>query len=236
MLICIDESGSINNHNPNTPYFVISLVHVIDEDKTQRAFNRFVSSTPERLRELDRDRINSRGKIKRTGGKMFKDGKFLELKGTQFNRDMKCKFLEYFAKDPHFEVFFIKISNANIQDQFCKNTARVFNYSLRLALGYFIRRGMLPNEECILKLDERNERTESKYFLENYLNTELIMNGSCKGPFLVRYFDSAKNSLIQIADVYANWFYSHLRTGAYATELQQQKDAGIVKGIFKFPL
>lgn len=65
---------------------------------------------------------------------------------------------------------------------------------------------------------------------------ELIMNGTCKGPFSVTYFDSANNRLIQIADVYANWFYSHLQTGAYSEELQTQRNAGIVKGIFEFPL
>lgn len=237
LLIYIDESGSINNHNTaHSPYFVISLVHAIEKEKAQRAYKRFVSSHHDRLRELDADRVNDKGEIVRPGGKMFKDGKFHELKGTQFDAKMKRDFLAFFAQKPSFEVFFIKIANAKLEDRFCSNTARVFNYPLRLALGYYIKKGVLPNEECILQLDERNERTESKFFLEDYLNTELIMNGSCNGPFSVRYFDSASNKLIQIADVYANWFYSHLQTGAYSTELQQQKDAGIIKGIFEFPL
>lgn len=237
MLIYIDESGSVNNHNTShCPYFVIALIHVKDKEKTQRAYKRFVSSNLKRLHELDTDRLDSSGRVIKAGGKMFSDGKFRELKGSQFDADMKRKFLSFFAEKQHFEVYYIKIENAKLSDRFCSNTARVFNYPLRLALGYFIRSGMLPNEECILQLDERNERTETRYFLEEYLNTELIMNGSCNGPFKVRYFDSANNKIIQIADVYANWFYSQLQTGAYDTELKMQKDAGIIRGIFEFPL
>ncbi len=237
MLIYIDESGSVNNHNLlHSPYFVIALVHVKDKEGALKAYKRFVSSNFARLLELDKERVDDKGKLLRPGGKMFKDGKFHELKGAQFDAEMKRKFLAFFAQKPLFEVYFIKINNAMLEDRFCTNTARVFNYPLRLALGYYIKTGMLPNEECLLQLDERNERTESKFFLENYLNTELIMNGSCNGPFSVRYFDSACNRLIQIADVYANWFYSHLRTDAYNAELQQQMAAGIVKGVFEFPL
>lgn len=84
-------------------------------------------------------------------------------------------------------------------------------------------------------MDERNERTETKYFLENYLNTELFMNGTINGKFDVAYFDSSTNSLIQIADVFANLLYSHLQTGGYDEELQKLKDAGILKFTFEFP-
>ena len=38
MNIYIDESGSINNHNYLTPYFVIALVHVTDGEKLIRAY------------------------------------------------------------------------------------------------------------------------------------------------------------------------------------------------------
>lgn len=237
MLIYIDESGSVNNHNTShCPYFVIALVHVKDKEKTQRAYKRFVSSNIERLRELDAEKRNAKGKVVKSGGKMFADGKFRELKGSQFDADMKRKFLAFFAEKPHFEVYYIKIENAELTDKFCSNTARAFNYLLKLALNSFISRGMLPNEECILQLDERNERTETRYFLEEYLNTELIMNGSCNGPFKVSYFDSANNKLVQLADVYANWFYSQLQTGAYGKELKEQQEAGIIRSIFEFPL
>ena len=236
MQICIDESGSINNHSNYCPYFVIALVHVIDKEKTRRAYKRFVSSNLNRLRELDSEKKNGKGLVLKQGNKMFKNGKFCELKGSQLDPDMKRRFLSFFASEKHFEVFYIKMNNAKLSDKICSNTARAFNYPLKLALGHFIRSGLLPDEECSLQLDERNERTEAKYFLEQYLNTELIMDGTSNGLFSVHYFDSEYNRIIQIADVYANWFYSHLKTGAYSKELEEQQKAGIIKGIFEFPL
>ena len=237
MNIYIDESGSINNKiSSRSPYFVIALVYVKDKDKLQRAYKRFVSSNISRLKELDQDRTNSNGKVIKEGGKMFDGDKFKELKGTQFDPDMKRKFLEFFSRKPYFEVFYIRISNARITDQFCANTARCFNYTLRLALNYFIKKGLLPNEECILQLDERNEKTETKFFLENYLNTELTFSGDCNGPFRVSYFDSSENHMIQIADVFSNWYFSQLLSGDYSDEFEKLKDDGIIKFIFDFPL
>lgn len=166
---------------------------------------------------------------------MFSDGVFKELKGSQFDRDMKIVFADFFSRKQTFEIFFIKIENSKLTDAFCQNTARVFNYTMKLALEYFILKGFLPNEDCTLQLDERNEKTETKFFLENYLNTELSMNGTAKGKFDVTYFDSADNSLIQIADVFANLYYSHMQTGAYEEEIKKLKDAGILKFIFEFP-
>ena len=237
MNIYIDESGSINNTTSSRkPYFVIALVHVTEKNKLQRTYKRFVSSNFERLKELDKDRVDSRGKILREGGKMFDGDTFKELKGTQFDPEMKRKFLEFFSRKPYFEVFYIRISNAKITDRFCENTARCFNYTLRLALNYFITNGLLPNEECHLQLDERNEKTETKYFLENYLNTELALGSSCNGPFKVSYFDSSNNHMIQIADVFSNWYYSHLFSDEYSAEFDKLKEQGIIKFIFEFPL
>lgn len=236
MNIYIDESGSINNHLPNNKYFVIAMVHVIDKSGLKRAYKRFISSYHDRLMELDKDKFHPKtGKVIKAGGKMFSNGKFKELKGAQFDRDMKQKFIDFFSRKPAFHVYFIKISNERLTDDFCENTARVFNYTIKLALDYFIRKGFIPNEDCSLQLDERNEKTETKYFLENYLNTELSMSGAASGKFNVTYFDSANNSLIQIADVFANLYYSHLQTGAYEAEFKKLEDSGIVKFYFTFP-
>jgi hypothetical protein len=106
---------------------------------------------------------------------------------------------------------------------------------MKLALEFLIRKGYLPNEDCHLHLDERNEKTETKFFLENYLNTELSMNGTASGKFSVTYYDSSDNNLIQIADIFANLYYSHLQTGGYADEIKKLEDAGILKFVFEFP-
>ena len=74
MNIYIDESGSINNHNSLTPYFVIALVHVFERDKLSRAYKRFVSSNYQRLLKLDADKIHPKtGQVIKYGGKMFAD-------------------------------------------------------------------------------------------------------------------------------------------------------------------
>ena len=233
MNLYIDESGSINNHIPNNKYFVIGIIHATNKVALKRTYKRFVSSNYDELKKLDQDKIHSKsGKIIKSGGKMFSAGKFKELKGAQFDRDMKLKFINFFSQKSSFEVYYIKIANEKLTDCFCENTARVFNYTVRLTLDSLIQRGLLPNEDCFLQLDERNEKTETRYFLENYLNTELAMNGTASGKFEMTYFDSSQNKLIQIADVFANLYYSHLQTGAYKEELQKLKDTSIHKFIF----
>ncbi len=236
MNLYIDESGSINNHISNNKFFIIAIIHATDKEALKRAYKRFVSSNYDKLWDLDQDKVHPQtGEIIKTGGKMFSNSKFNELKGSQFDRDMKLRFINFFAQKPSFEVYYIKIANEKLTDRFCENTARVFNYTIRLALGYFIQKGFLPDENCSLQLDERNEKTETRYFLENYLNTELSMSGTASGKFDVSYFDSANNSIIQIADVFANLYYSHLQTGAYEEEFQKLKESGILKFIFEFP-
>ena len=53
MLICVDESGSINNHNQNQPYFVIALIHVLGKGSLKRKYDKFVRDNITRLKELD---------------------------------------------------------------------------------------------------------------------------------------------------------------------------------------
>jgi hypothetical protein len=237
LVIYIDESGSINNHISGNEYFIIALVRVVDKDSIKKSYKRFVSSNFDRLLMLDCDKVKpSTGQVIKEGGKMFCKGNFRELKGSQLDKKMKQKFVDFFVQKHSFELYYIIIDNKKLTDRFCENTARVFNYTLRLGLEYFISTGYLQSEDCILQLDERNEKTESKYFLENYLNTELSMNGTTGGKFAVQYFDSANNNIIQIADVFANLYYSHMKTGGYKEYIQKLKDAKILKCLFKFPV
>ncbi len=239
MNIYIDESGSINNKISNMdPYFIIALIHVHDDKgkPLKNAYKRFVSSNMDRLRELDVDKYDANGKLLKAGGKMFVNGKFHELKGNQFDPSMKRSFLQYITRNNYFEVYFIRVFNSKLSNAFCENTARGFNYCICLSLKYYLEHGFLPNENCNLQLDERNERTETKHFLANYLNTELKLSGVAQGTFSVQYYDSANNYAVQIADVFANWYYSQLKTGAYTVEWTNLKNAGIIRHVFDFPL
>ena len=232
----IDESGSINNKIPTNKYFVIALVNVLDKEGLNRVFKRFVSSNLNRLKELDETKINAHtGKILKAGDKIFVNGKFKELKGTQFDPEMKKKFVEFFTRNKYFELYYIRIKNLKLNDKEASHSARVFNYSLKSALEYFLNNDILPVEDCNLQLDERNEKMEAKYFLENYLNTELGMNGTSTEDFNVMYFDSSNNRFVQVADVFANLYYSHLQNNQYDKEIDLLKKRGILKAIFDFP-
>lgn len=224
MNIYIDESGSINNKFMENQDFIITLIVPTDKKQLDRTYKRFVSNNHDELKKLDKN------------NKMFFNNKFHELKGSQFNKPMKQKFVKFFSKKKHFEIYYIQIKNCKLSDDFCKNTARVFNYVMRLALQYLIKNNFLKQENFYLQLDERNEKTETKHFLENYLNTELALGGTTRGKFTVNYFDSSNNKFIQVADVFSNLFYSHLLTGAYNDEIQLLKDNDILKFIFVFPL
>ena len=237
MNIYIDESGSINRTLPENNDFVVALLCVKDHAKLRRAYKRFVGANIDRLRSLDADKMDPKtGNIVRQGGKMFSDGHFKELKGNKFDPEIKRKFVEFFIKGGYFDLFYIRVYNHKLKDGFCLNTSRGFNYLIKNSLEYYLKKGFLPSENLMLQLDERNERTETRYFLEEYLNTELITPGDKHFVFRVQYFDSSDNSFIQIADVFANLFYSHLRTGSYQEEFDNMRKAGVLKHIYEFPL
>ncbi len=233
MHLYIDESGSINN-KLNKP-FVIAIVNVLNPKKLNSVYKRFVKSRIKDLKDLDKDYYNSKGKLAKVGNQMFQNGKFKELKGSQFDSKMKKNFVEYITKKKYFELYFLRIENNLLSDNICKNTARAFNYTIKLALSYFISHKLLVDEDCLIQLDERNERTEAKFFLETYLNTELCLNNITENHFSVRYLNSVANPFIQIADVFANLYYSHLNTNGYDAEMKKLLERNILKGDFVFP-
>ena len=209
MLICVDESGSINNHNQNQPYFVIALIHVLGKGSLKRKYDKFVRDNITRLKELDID------------GEMFSGGTFLEIKGHCFDSEMKIRFLNFFFESKSFEVFYIKYHNNFLTDKFCKNKERAFNYPFKKAMSSFISNKLLPNEDCRINLDNRNLKTDSRMQLDEYLNTELIGDIGYEGTFITEYFNSKDNKCVQIADVFANVFYHNLFTNEFHDELKK---------------
>ena len=202
MDIFIDESGSLNNNPTNyCDYFVVALVFSKNGKELKKAHKRFVAANMTDLQSADKPKVSKTGRVWREGNQMFIDGKFQELKGNVFSSDLKRKFLTYFNRPDDLEVYYIKIANKKLTTGFCKNTARAFNYTLRLAIQYYIKQGLLPDQACNLHLDERNEKTETRHFLCDYLNTELVLGGHCAGPFTVEYCNSANVRQVQIADV-----------------------------------
>ena len=231
-----DESGSINNHSENNKHFIICLVKVNDKKKVHRAYKRFVSANYDRLKALDTPKYSA-GAIVRDGNKMFDpEGNFIELKGSQFDRELKSKFVDTIIKYGGLEIYYINVRNDKLTDTFAADTSSAYNFPMKLALMYFYQKGYFLDEDLHLQLDIRNERTNKKYFLEQYLNTELHSNNVMNHSINVTYFDSKQNKIVQIADVLANLYYSHLLTEKYGSEISCLRNAGLLKFIFKFPL
>lgn len=221
----IDESGTMTvTHCKKYPYFIISIIRAKEVDKLKRTYKRFVSSHKELLKSADKRNL------------MFKGSEFLELKGSGFTPNLKRNFVDFFCRNDYFELFYVVVDNSRIVDRFYENNARAFNYLIRLALEYYIQKEYISGDNLMLQLDERNEKTETKHFLEHYLQTELGMKDIVKGDCKVKYFDSANNQIIQVADVFSNLYFSELLTGSYTKEIEKMKREGYLKSIFEFPL
>ena len=221
----VDESGSMTHeHSGEFPYFVICSVRVKDTQKVKRMYKRFVSKYFNKLKELNKD------------DKMFDGDKFKELKGSSFDYDMKCNFVEYFCKSDLIEIYYIKVLNRDVKDKLYKNTARAFNFFYKLKLGFFLKYNLLPNDQYIINFDNRNQKNESKNSLEDYLNTELHLSEELTEEIHVGYFDSENNKLIQLADVFSNVFYSYcFNPKKYKKIIKDMKDSGCMKTVFEFP-
>lgn len=221
----VDESGTMTvSHRETHPYFIISIVRAKDIKKLKKVYKRFVSSHKEELKRADKRNL------------MFNGSDFVELKGSCFTPELKKKFVNFFCDNEYFELFYIVAENSKIQPKFYENTARAFNYLMRLGLEYYIQNKYIANGSILIQLDERNEKTETKNFLENYLQTELGMRNLITGDCSVSYFDSANNCIIQIADVFSNLYFSELKTKAYTKEMEYMRKKGYLKHIFGFPL
>lgn len=223
MNVYIDESGSINSNNDKK--FIIAIVMPNDVEKLKRVHKRFVSKNLEKLKMLDKN------------NKMFrKDGTFLELKGSCFDRNMKLEFLKYFCRNDILKVRYIVLNNEKIEEKFTENKARTFNYLMKLFLHNTIYNKMIVDKEIFLHIDERNVKTDSKFSLEDYLNQELKLEKGIVDNVKVEYFDSSQSRLIQIADVFSNIKYSNYLTDGFYSEIlcNLEKEGYILKD-FKFP-
>lgn len=223
MNIYIDESGSINTKNIYP--FIIGIVIPTDVVKLKKVYKRFVSKYYKDLKNLDK------------ANKMFrKDGFFLELKGACFDKNMKLNFLDYFCRNNLFKVRYIVLNNTKIEEKFVENKARTFNFLMKLFIENCFHLKYFSDKEVSLQIDERNIKTNSKYSLEDYLNQELRLNLDLIEKAKVVYFDSAKNTIIQIADVFSNIKFSDYATnGAYKDILKEYYKKGYILKDFYFP-
>lgn len=226
MNLYMDESGSVHSVSSDlNRFFIIGIMMPNDIKKLKRVYKLFIRKNFEKLKDLDKQ------------NKMFeKSGKFLELKGYCFNKQMKLEFLQFFCQNHLLKIGYIVLDNNQLQERFILNKARTFNYLLKLFLTSGLQRKYILGREMFLHIDERNVKTDSRFSLEDYLNQEIVLNLDLMDIVHVQYYDSARNQLIQIADVFSNIMYSNIMThGAYQKELEKLVKDGYILPLFRFP-
>lgn len=223
----IDESGSMTvKHSNSNGFFVFAILDVIDQKKLRRVFKRYISRNIEELRKYDKD------------NKMFRENKFYELKGQCLPPHLKIDFANYLAKSNLFKVFIGRIDNKSLKDdKLYQNTARAFNYVLKCVLTYLRHVNKLPYDDYIVQIDERNTKTFSINSLEDYLFLELVIEEKLVNDISVQYFRSEDNSYIQIADFFANLYFSSLHNKKmYKGLMNKLKTTGYLIDDFVFPI
>lgn len=220
----IDESGSITNQDTEQfSYFVICIIRAFDRDKIKKVFKRFISKYHNDLKKID-------------NGKMFKNNKFSELKGSALTVDIKYKLAEYFAQSNLFEVYYIVVDNKKIKNKFFLNKSRTFDFLLDVFLYDNLHKNNLPYSHYNIQIDERNLKLEATKVLQEYLAVQLSLKNELVEDIIVDYFDSASNSFIQISDFFSNLYYSYLmRPDNYIDIIEKLKKKNIIKDIFVFP-
>lgn len=227
MNIYIDESGSMTDTVTciGNAYFVITLLLVQEPKQLKKVYKRFVSSHLSDLKNCDRN------------GKMFNGNSFVELKGSSLTPTMKRIFINYFCRNNHFKILYIKIDNTRITRNIYKNKARAFNYVLKLALENLNSRGILTDRDWVINIDERNVKTDSRYQLREHLLTECSIGKNIVDEIFLEYYDSSNNNLIQLADVFSNIYYSNILTNnSYNNEIEFMSNNGYLLNPFIFPL
>jgi len=213
-------------HTDVSPYFVIAIVKPSDKRELKSMYKRFVNRNMKELEQMK-------------SSKMFQSGRFKELKGAELTPTIKKDFIKTFCQNNALEIYYIIIDNKKVDTSFYDNTARAFNFCIKSALKHFVYKDLLPNDSYTIQIDERNQKTQTKFMLEEYLNTELnLAERLVTNPIKVEYFDSCNNHLIQVADVFANIYYSYLMTmkhGTYKDEISTMISQNYIKKVFKFP-
>lgn len=207
-------------------YFVICMILTKDVKKLKRVFKRFISSNLDLLKKEDKNH------------KMFyKSGKFKELKGSCLSFEFKKKIIDYFCRNKLFDIYYICSSNERVDSLFYNNTARAFNYLIRLSIEHNTNEKRISKSTNFFYIDERNVKTNTVSALCEYLNIELVTAKHIQNMFCVVYCQSESKELIQLADVFSNIYYSYILKGNILDkEINRLRNNGYIRNEFYFPL
>lgn len=214
--VYVDESGIISkNPSGKTKYFVITMIFVQDCDieHVKKIFKKYRLKVVKKNEELMK-------KLKQEG----------EIKGSELSEsDKKYIYSKVIEKcGDKFQLGIILLDNEYTDEKFRKNSSRAFNYLIKIYLRSFFKKSILFENLDSLKfyIDERNVAAESRYTLQEYLNTELnLTEHFCNGDITVHYYDSKKYILLQMADFISNTVYRKYQ--------KKQEDCGNVEQLIK---
>lgn len=224
----VDESGSMTKKGlnyRNNHYFIICIVQVYNSNRLKRIYKRFVTSNLNNLKCNDKHQ-----------SMFYKNGKFKEIKGASLSASMKKKFVNFFCQNNLFGIYYICSSNKRTENYFYNNKARAFNYMVKLSVEHNTKIKNIKKDINFFYIDERNVKTGTLATLGEYLNTELVTARNVQGPFIVGYYQSEFKELIQIADVFANFYYSYIIRGSvFDNEIDYMRKNKYIKDEFFFP-
>lgn len=196
--VFVDESGIIAKHkDEKNHYFIITLLFVEDSnvEYVKKHFKRYRLQIAKRKKELMEELTKNK-----------------EIKGSSVSEADKHYIYEKIIEKcgDKFELGIILLNNQKATVKFRSNSSRAFNYLIKLYLqNIFVQSELFKDlDKLTFIIDERNVATESKFTLQEYLNTELnLLENFCNDEITVRYYDSKKFILLQMADFISNSCY-----------------------------
>lgn len=228
VVVFVDESGIIPKHkSKKTNYFIITLLFLREEDQglVKNAFKKYRLQIAKRKQELYDELVNNK-----------------EIKGSSMSEDDKNVIYDKLIQKcgDKFEIGVIILNNHKATSKFRSNSSRAFNYLIKMYMQkVFVNSELFKDlDKLTFIIDERNVATESKYTLQEYLNTELnLTEHYCNDDIEVHYYDSKKFILLQMADFISNTFYrkwqKHFKVNGNIRLLLGQTVSG---DAFRFPV
>ena len=183
-----DESGSItlSDYKKNR-FFVIASLTTNNPEKVKRVF---------RKSKVNYLKYNDVG---------------LDIKSEIKGSEMSFEFKEYIFKQliskTDIQFNFLVFDNMNATENLRNKPTITFNYLMYLKTAKLI----TSHEKLFLDLDNRNNGVKNLKSLEEYLQTKHCIETDSVTDVSVNYFDSSKNTLIQIADVFANFIFRMMK-------------------------
>lgn len=185
MLLYADESGSITMSNaPNNRYFVVSYIETKDPVKVSRVFKKtkalYIKNNP-------------------NCGLSPKD----EIKGSAMSIEFKEFMFSEISNKTDATFHYIVFDNSNAKIRLRKSPSITFNYLVSLKLSSILQNRTFLNK-IELKFDNRNCAVYGLNSLAEYLELEFCLRHARCEDIGVKYHDSDKKELIQLADIFSN--------------------------------